>query len=102
MKNAATLFLLALGACNSASEGAPPPDPADGPGPTSSASDAGTDAQGANDAAADADPADAPVVGHATASFESQNLQFMVAEGGGGGTVNANRDLAGAWETFQL
>jgi hypothetical protein len=28
--------------------------------------------------------------------------KFVVAENGGGGVVNANRDSAGAWETFEL
>jgi beta-glucanase (GH16 family) len=28
--------------------------------------------------------------------------EFLVAENGGGGIVNANRDVASAWETFQL
>ena len=30
------------------------------------------------------------------------NDQYMVAEGNGGGVVNANRDAAGSWETFTL
>jgi hypothetical protein len=35
-------------------------------------------------------------------SLQALNGQWMVAEGGGGGTVNANRDTAGVWETFTL
>jgi hypothetical protein len=30
------------------------------------------------------------------------NAQHVVAEGGGGGIVNANRDWIGPWETFTL
>ena len=30
------------------------------------------------------------------------NGQYVVAEGGGGGVVNANRDAVQAWETFEL
>jgi hypothetical protein len=35
-------------------------------------------------------------------SFQASNGQWMVAEGGGGGTVNANRNSPGAWETFTV
>jgi hypothetical protein len=34
--------------------------------------------------------------------FQAQNGQYMVAEGGGGGAINANRSAAGPWETFTL
>ncbi len=34
--------------------------------------------------------------------LRAQNGQYMVAEGAGGGAVNANRDGAGPWETFTL
>ncbi len=37
-----------------------------------------------------------------TISFQASNGQWMVAEGGGGGTVNANRDGVGPWETFTV
>lgn len=37
-----------------------------------------------------------------TVSLQASNGQYMVAEEGGGGTVNANRNSAGAWETFSL
>lgn len=35
-------------------------------------------------------------------SLRASNGQWMVAEGGGGGSVNANRDAVGAWETFEI
>ena len=35
-------------------------------------------------------------------SFQASNGQWMVAEGGGGGTVNANRNSPGSWETFSI
>lgn len=35
-------------------------------------------------------------------SFRSSNDQYVVAEGGGGGVVNANRPAIGPWETFTL
>ncbi len=34
--------------------------------------------------------------------LRASNGQYVVAEGGGGGVVNANRSQAGAWETFTL
>lgn len=34
--------------------------------------------------------------------FQAWNGQWMVAEGGGGGTVNADRNSPGSWETFTL
>jgi hypothetical protein len=34
--------------------------------------------------------------------LQAMNNQYVVAEGAGGGTVNANRDGAGIWETFSL
>ncbi len=34
--------------------------------------------------------------------LKASNGQYVVAEGGGGGVVNANRPQAGAWETFTL
>jgi pimeloyl-ACP methyl ester carboxylesterase len=35
-------------------------------------------------------------------NLQAANGQFVVAEGGGWGAVNANRDNAGPWETFAL
>jgi subtilisin family serine protease len=35
-------------------------------------------------------------------SFRAANGQWMVAEGNGGGSVNANRDAVGPWETFAV
>jgi hypothetical protein len=37
-----------------------------------------------------------------TVSFRSVSGKYVVAEGGGGGRVNANRDAIGPWETFTL
>src|SRR5436305_4622443 len=37
-----------------------------------------------------------------TATFQAANGQFVVAENGGGGIVNANRNVAGPWETFRV
>lgn len=37
-----------------------------------------------------------------TVSFQASNLQYVVAEGNGGGVVNANRSAPGPWETFTL
>ena len=37
-----------------------------------------------------------------TTAFQSIGGYFVVAEGGGGGVVNANRGAIGAWETFTL
>ncbi len=37
-----------------------------------------------------------------TVGFQASNGQFVVAEGGGGGVVNANRGGMGAWESFTL
>lgn len=34
--------------------------------------------------------------------LRAQNGHYMVAEGGGGGAVNANRPKASTWETFEL
>ncbi len=39
---------------------------------------------------------------HFSVNLQSSNGKFVVAEGGGGGAVNANRDVAGEWETFTL
>lgn len=35
-------------------------------------------------------------------SFQAANGNYMVAEGGGGSTVNANRAVAGPWEMFDI
>jgi hypothetical protein len=35
-------------------------------------------------------------------NFRSWNGPYMVAENGGGGVINADRDNAGSWETFTL
>ncbi len=37
-----------------------------------------------------------------TTSFRAINGKYMVAEGGGGGTVNANRNAIGDWEKFHV
>jgi subtilisin family serine protease len=37
-----------------------------------------------------------------TVNLRASNNQYMVAENGGGGVVNANRTAVGAWETFTL
>jgi hypothetical protein len=34
--------------------------------------------------------------------LKANNGQYVTAEGGGGGIVNANRDQASTWETFEL
>jgi hypothetical protein len=33
-------------------------------------------------------------------ALQASNGQYVVAEGGGGDVVNANRDAIGPWETF--
>lgn len=38
----------------------------------------------------------------ANISFQASNGQWMVAENNGGGTVNANRNSPGPWETFTI
>jgi len=43
-----------------------------------------------------------PPSGPAVATLQASNGQYVVAEGGGGGVVNANRDVAAAWEHFGL
>jgi len=43
----------------------------------------------------------APPPGY-TVNIQAMSGQFVVAEGGGGGVVNANRWAAGPWETFSL
>lgn len=35
-------------------------------------------------------------------ALQASNGQYVVAEGGGGGVVNANRDAVGHWETFRM
>jgi hypothetical protein len=35
-------------------------------------------------------------------AFQAHTGQYVVAEGGGGGIVNCNRDAIGAWETLRL
>jgi hypothetical protein len=35
-------------------------------------------------------------------AFRTANGSYLVAEGGGGGAVNANRPSIGPWETFRL
>jgi hypothetical protein len=37
-----------------------------------------------------------------TVNLRASNNQYVVAENGGGGVVNANRTAVGAWETFTL
>lgn len=37
-----------------------------------------------------------------TINLQANNNQFVVAEGNGGGAINANRNAAGAWETFRM
>lgn len=37
-----------------------------------------------------------------TVNMQAANGQWLVAEGGGGGIVNANRDHAGPWESFTV
>jgi subtilisin family serine protease len=37
-----------------------------------------------------------------TVNFQASNGQYVVAENGGGGVINANRVSAGAWEAFTL
>jgi hypothetical protein len=37
-----------------------------------------------------------------TIHLQAQSGHYVVAEGGGGGVVNANRTSPGAWETFSL
>ena len=40
--------------------------------------------------------------GSTVVSFQASNGQYMVAEGGGGGEVNANRSAIGSWEKFTM
>jgi subtilisin family serine protease len=47
-------------------------------------------------------PPTPPPGGGFSVSFRASNGQWMVAEDGGGGIVNANRDNPGPWETFTL
>jgi hypothetical protein len=35
-------------------------------------------------------------------NLQASNGQYVVAENGGGGIINANRNVAAAWETFTL
>lgn len=35
-------------------------------------------------------------------NLQANNGQYVVAEGNGGGTINANRSNAGGWETFKM
>jgi hypothetical protein len=35
-----------------------------------------------------------------TFALRASNGQYVVAENGGGGAINANRSVRGAWETF--
>ncbi|HSL81312.1 MAG TPA: S8 family peptidase, partial [Thermoanaerobaculia bacterium] len=37
-----------------------------------------------------------------TVNLQASNGQYVVAENGGGGVINANRNVAAAWETFTL
>jgi subtilisin family serine protease len=37
-----------------------------------------------------------------TVNLQASNGQYVVAENGGGGIINANRNVAAAWETFTL
>jgi ElaB/YqjD/DUF883 family membrane-anchored ribosome-binding protein len=41
-------------------------------------------------------------IGDYSVSFRTHTGQYLVAEGGGGGVVNANRAAPGPWETFRL
>ena len=43
-----------------------------------------------------------PAPGSLVVSFQASNGQYMVAEGGGGGDVNANRSAIGPWEKFTI
>jgi hypothetical protein len=79
MKRCAALLVVAL----SCAKHPPSPTPPDSAGLSDNASD----------------PALA-VIG--TCSLASSGGLFLVAEGGGGGAVDANRDAIGPWETFQI
>lgn len=35
-------------------------------------------------------------------ALQTQNGRYLVAEGGGGGALNANRTAIGSWETFKV
>jgi hypothetical protein len=41
-------------------------------------------------------------IGDYSVSFQTHTGKYLVAEGGGGGVVNANRSAPGPWETFRL
>ncbi|MBL8923025.1 MAG: hypothetical protein JNJ54_29520 [Myxococcaceae bacterium] len=70
----------------------PNPTPTPTPTPTPNATpDAGLQA-----------PAGTPWPALGAVALKSHAGQFMVAEGGGGGVVNANRASIGVWETFTL
>jgi hypothetical protein len=47
------------------------------------------------------DSASQALLGCGRAALQASNGQYVVAEGGGGGVVNANRNNIGAWETFR-
>jgi len=77
-----------------APRGSVPPGPPPGPGPDP-------------DPDPDPDPGPDPSLPDEASDFglvslRAENGQYVVAEDGGGGVVNANRDLAGAWEQFRL
>ena len=41
-------------------------------------------------------------LGGGLVAVQASNGQYVVAEDGGGGSVNANRDDIGSWETFYM
>ncbi|HYR07535.1 MAG TPA: hypothetical protein VEQ60_07195, partial [Longimicrobium sp.] len=49
-----------------------------------------------------ANPGRPPLGDSKKAAFKASNQKYVVAENGGGGVVNANRDQALSWETFTI
>lgn len=83
---------------------APPPGPAPDPDPVS---DPAPDPEPGPDPNPEPDPGPDPSLPAGATEFglvslRVDNGQYVVAEGGGGGVVNADRDLAGPWEQFRL
>jgi hypothetical protein len=106
MQRSAAVFVFMLGACATSAgpqttppEDAAPVAPDGGAGEGAAAGYAEPSAIGPRDGSA----GDAGVVtATITAAFQSVNGLFMVADNGGGAGVNADREVAAAWETFRV
>jgi hypothetical protein len=97
MRKCAALFLFALGACASQPPvgGADPTDSTPSPTAPAPTTQSGIGRRDQRKPGTTGAP-------QVSAWFESANGQFMMAEGGGGGIVSANRDVVGPWETFRV